>query len=202
MCTPSTMAGSRQSDEAFLAVLCIQVQLLTSGHLGAYRQWGVGPPIGGCWVNGRLGERLHRAPCLFPGLCATRPAELTLWLPCVLQNAAPPIATPRKWDQSRPLEDAPGLHGPGTMVFALVLGGETAWEVGGLAGSGAWTHLSGDPNTSLRLPRAPKGPSLTPGRWKRPHSRTRTKGKEQRTPWLAACPAHPRRVPPPVLWPS
>lgn len=118
-------------------------------------------------------------PLPVPGLCATRPAELTPWSSCVLQNEVHPIAPPTKWDPSRPLEDTPGLHSPGTwMVFALDLG-----SGGSLGQRRMWTHLSGDPSTSPTL----SSPSLPPSRWRRPHPRSRSKGNEQGVPWPTVC---------------
>lgn len=85
--------------------LCLQVKFLTPGHCGACCRGQAGwllDVVGGKGEAGVVVGVLHQTPAPSPGPCAARPAGLTPWLSCVLQDVARPRAPPRKWGPSQP----------------------------------------------------------------------------------------------------
>ncbi|XP_030877123.1 uncharacterized protein LOC115938083 isoform X1 [Leptonychotes weddellii] len=61
------------------------------------------------------------SPLPFSGSCATRPAQLIPWSPCVFQNMTHPRAPPRKRDLSWPSGGIPGPQSPGLTPSSCLL---------------------------------------------------------------------------------
>lgn len=114
----SRAAGGHRARPVFQSLPPSEV--LTPGPCGACSRGRAGCPARPCGGRRKVwGYCAHLLPHPRP-LCR-RARELTPWLPCVLQDTAPPRAPRRTWDPLRPLKDAPGPHSPGKRVCALGL---------------------------------------------------------------------------------